>query len=206
MEAVPKVFVVDDDPKVRAGLKRLLEFSGFAAATFASAREFLGQLEPEACGCVILDLAMPGIDGLGVQQALAERGSAMPVIFLTGQGDIPTSVKAMKRGAADFLAKSELLAAVQHAMQRCEALHRARQEVADIERRHATLTPREREVLAHVLAGRLNKQIAADLGTVEYTIKLHRSRVMQKMRAPTLATLIRLAERAGIKPATLSGP
>ena len=198
------VFIVDDDVSVLKGVKRLLRSAGFAAETFASAREFLEQYDRNVAGCVILDLAMPGFDGLQMQQALADRDSVLPIIFLTGRGDIPTSVRAMKGGAVDFLTKpasdDELLAAVRGAIQRCEVLHRVREEVATIRRRAATLTPREREVLAHLLSGKLNKQIAADLGTVEHTIKIHRARVMQKMQARTLAALVRLAERAGIEP------
>ena len=200
----PTVFVVDDDPSVRRGVERLLRSAGLAAESFASARDFLERYDCDAAGCVILDLAMPGFDGLQMQQALADRGSALPIIFLTGHGDIPSSVKAMKRGAVDFLTKpvsgDDLLAAVRNAIERCEALYRAREEIADIRRRFATLTPREREVLAHVLSGKLNKQIAADLGTIEHTIKVHRARVMQKMQARTLAALVRLAQRAGIEP------
>ena len=201
----PIVFVVDDDASVRRGVKRLLRSAGFTAETFASAREFLEHYDHDTAGCVILDLAMPGFDGLQLQQALAERDSMLPIIFLTGRGDIPTSVQAMKGGAVDFLTKpasdDKLLAAVRNAIQRCEALYRAREEIATIRRRVATLTPREREVLAHLLSGKLNKQIAADLGTVEHTIKIHRARVMQKMQVRAFAALVRLAERAGIEAA-----
>jgi len=201
----PIVFVVDDDASVLRGIKRLLRSAGFTGETFASAREFLERYDSNAVGCVILDLAMPDFDGLQMQQALAERGSVLPIIFLTGHGDIPTSVQAMKSGAVDFLTKpvsdDELLAAVRNAIQRCEALSRTREEIESIKRRIATLTPREREVLAHLLAGKLNKQIAADLGTVEHTIKVHRARVMQKMQARSLTALVQLAERAGIEAA-----
>jgi FixJ family two-component response regulator len=199
------VFIVDDDASVLRGVARLLRSAGFTAETFASAGEFLDRYDRNAAGCVILDLAMPGFDGLQMQQALAERGSVLPIIFLTGHGDISTSVQAMKGGAVDFLTKpvsdDELLAAVRNAIQRCEAVYRAREEIAIVRRRAATLTPREREVLAHLLSGKLNKQIAADLGTVEHTIKVHRARVMQKMQARTLAALVRLAEHAGIEAA-----
>jgi FixJ family two-component response regulator len=199
------VFVVDDDPSVRRGVQRLLRSAGLTAEAFASAADFLERYDRYAAGCVILDLAMPGFDGLQMQQALADRGSVLPIIFLSGHGDVPTSVHAMKRGAVDFLTKpvsdDELLAAVRNAIERCEALYGTREEIEDIRRRVATLTPREREVLTHLLSGRLNKQIAADLGTVEYTIKVHRARVMQKMQVRTLAALVRLAERAGIEPA-----
>ena len=199
------VFVVDDDASVRRGVTRLLRSAGFTAETFASAPEFLERHDRNVLGCVILDLAMPGFDGLQMQKALTDRGSALPVIFLTGHGDIPTSVQAMKGGAVDFLTKpvtdDELLAAVREAIERCEALYRAREEIAIIRHRVAALTPREREVLTHLLSGKLNKQIAADLGTVEHTIKVHRARVMEKMQVRTLAALVRLAERAGIEAA-----
>lgn len=199
----PIVFVVDDDASVLRGLKRLLRSAGFTAETFASAPEFLERYDRNAVGCVILDLAMPGFDGLQMQKALTDRGSVLPIIFLTGHGDIATSVQAMKGGAVDFLTKpvtdEELLSAVRIAILRCEALYRVREEIAIIRRRVATLTPREREVLTHLLSGKLNKQIAADLGTAEYTIKVHRARVMKKMQADTLAALVRLAERAGIE-------
>lgn len=201
-EAAITVFAVDDDPSVRTGLGRLLRSAGFKAEVFATARAFLGAYRPDVTGCLILDLAMPELDGLELQQQLAERGGALPIIFLTGHGDIPTSVRAMKLGAADFLTKPvddrALLAAVEQAIHRSNILQQQRREVADIERRLATLTPREREVLEHLLTGKLNKQIAAALGTVEKTIKVHRARVMHKMRAPSLAALVRLTERAGI--------
>jgi FixJ family two-component response regulator len=201
----PVVFVVDDDASVLRGIKRLLRSAGFTGETFASAREFLERYDGNAVGCVILDLAMPGFDGLQMQQALADRGSVLPIIFLTGHGDIPTSVQAMKQGAVDFLTKpvsdDQLLDAVRNAIQRCEVLSRTREDVEDIRRRVATLTPRERQVLAHLLSGKLNKQIAADLGTAEQTIKIHRARVMQKMQVRTLVALVRLAEHAGVEAA-----
>ncbi len=196
------VFAVDDDPSVLRGIERLLRSAGLQAAVFPTAQAFLDGYRPEAPGCVILDLAMPGLDGLQLQERLLERGAALPIIFLTGHGDIPTSVCAMKRGAVDFLTKPvddvELLAAVQQAIRACGLLRQERRELADIAQRLATLTTRERQVLGHVISGKLNKQIAATLGTVEKTIKVHRARMMHKMRAPTVAALVRLAERAGI--------
>lgn len=199
----PVVFVVDDDASVQRGLKRLLRSAGFTAETFASAPDFLERHDRNVPGCVILDLAMPGFDGLQMQKALTDQGSVLPIIFLTGHGDIATSVRAMKGGAVDFLTKpvtdDDLLSAVRMAIQRCEALYRAREEILTLRSRVATLTPREREVLMHLLSGKINKQIAADLGTVEHTIKVHRARVMQKMQARTLADLVRLTERAGIE-------
>jgi len=196
------VFAVDDDPAVLKGLERLLRSAGFKAEVFASAQAFLDGYCPEVTGCVILDLAMPGLDGMQVQQRLIEKGGALPIIFLTGHGDVPACARAMKHGAADFLTKpvddQELLTAVHQATERCGILQQERLELADIEERLGTLTPREREVLEHLLSGKLNKQIAAALGTVEKTIKVHRARVMHKMRAPTLADLVRMAERARV--------
>lgn len=203
-EGAPKVFVVDDDPVVLKSLKRLLDFTGFATETFCSAQEFLAQVKPSVSGCLILDISMPELDGIQVQQTLTTRGNIMPIVFLTGHADVPTSVQAMKRGAVDLLEKpvghGALLEALGRAMQRCEALQRDHQEIADIKERYAALTPREREVLAHLLAGQLNKQIAADLGTLECTVKAHRAQVMRKMRATTIAALVRLAVRGGIEP------
>jgi FixJ family two-component response regulator len=171
--AVPTVFVVDDDPAVLKGLSRLLRAARLDVATFSSPQEFLKRHDPNAPGCLVLDFSMPGLNGLELQQALATKGDAVPIIFLTGQGDIPTSVQAMKGGALDFLTKP----------------------VNEIQQRLATLTPREREVLTHVVSGQLNKQIAYDLGTVEQTIKVHRARVMEKMKVDSVAELVRLTER-----------
>lgn len=196
------VFAVDDDASVLRGVERLLRSAGFDARTFQSAEAFLDSYDSDATGCVILDLAMPGLDGLQLQQRLLEKDGGLPVIFLTGRGDIPASVQAMKNGAADFLTKpvddEELLAAVRQAVWRCTVLRQEQRARAEVEIRLATLTPREREVLGYVISGKLNKQIAAALGTGEQTIKVHRARIMQKMQARTLAALIRLADRAGI--------
>jgi len=199
---VPTVYLIDDDSSVLRGLGRLLASAGMKFAAFDSSLAFLQNFDPTAPGCLVLDLAMPGLNGLELQQALAARRSELPIVFLTGHGDIATSVQAMKRGAADFLTKpvddQALLAAIRDAFEKNRAHRRAREELAQIEQRLATLTAREREVLEHVVGGRPNKQIAAALGTVEKTIKVHRARVMQKMDARTLADLVRLAERAGI--------
>ena len=196
------VYLVDDDAAVLKGLRRLLASAGLHVVAFESPRDFLEGLDSEASGCVVLDYSMPGLNGLELQQALAARGSALPVIFLTGKGDIPTSVQAMKGGAADFLTKpvdgEVLLAAVRSAIERDRSQRAERAEREDIERRLATLTAREREVLRRVVAGRLNKQIAAELGTVEKTVKVHRARVMEKMQARSLAELVRLAQKAGL--------
>jgi len=202
-DPAPTVYLVDDDVSVLRGLGRLLAAAGMKVAAFDSPREFLGRLDPAAPGCLILDVAMPGLNGLELQQALAARGSALPVVFLTGRGDIPMSVQAMKRGAADFLTKpvddEMLLATIRNALEKNRASRTAREELAQTEKRLAMLTAREREVLERVVTGRLNKQIAAELGTVEKTIKVHRAHVMQKMGVRTLADLVRLAGRAGIR-------
>lgn len=201
----PTVFIVDDDGAVLKSLSRLLRSAGLATATFSSPREFLEKHDPNAAGCVILDIAMPGLNGLEVQQALATSGQELSIIFLTGHGDIPMSVKAMKSGAVDFLLKpvddESLLSAVRVAIEKNRLQHESRSELADIHQRLATLTPREREVLEHIIAGDLNKQTAADLGVVEKTIKFHRARVMQKMKVQSVAELARLAERAGVRAA-----
>lgn len=197
------VFLVDDDPSVLKGVRRLLVAAGLNVAAFNSPQEFLSRHDAEAPGCLVLDIAMPGLNGLELQQALAARGSVLPIIYLTGHGDIPMSVQAMKRGALDFLTKpvddKDLLAAIRNAFEKDRMLRTARAEVAEIEQRLATLTSREREVLAHIVSGRLNKQVAADLGTVEKTIKVHRARVMEKMQVRSLAELVRLTERVGLK-------
>ena len=197
------VFVVDDDASVLKGLRRLLAAAGLEVAGFESPQQFLERFDPGAPGCVVLDLAMPGLNGMELQQELAARGSMLPIVFLTGHGDVPTSVQAMKRGAADFLTKpvdeKDLLAAIRNAFEKGRALRMAQAETAEIGRRLATLTPREREVLEHIVAGKRNKQVAGELGTVEKTVKVHRARVMEKMQARSLAELVRLAERAGIR-------
>ena len=202
MPLKPIVFIVDDDPAVLKGLSRLLRSAGLAAETFPSSQDFLSRYLPHTPGCLVLDVAMPGLDGLELQQALAAKGIAVPIIFLTGHGDIPMSVQAMKRGAADFLTKpvndNDLLNAIRTAIEKDRGARRARAEVAEIQQRLATLTPREHEVLQHVITGQLNKQTAAELGTAEKTVKVHRARVMEKMKAQSLVDLVRLAEKAGI--------
>ena len=198
----PTVFVVDDYAPGRRSISRLLQAAGFAVTAFASAEEFLAQYDPETPGCLVLDLAMPAVSGLELQGMLADRGSLLPIIFLTAHGDIPKSVQAMKRGATDFLTKpvndEDLLAAVRAAIEKHRALRRDQAELSEIRARLATLTPREREVLEYVVAGKLNKQIAGDLGTVEQTVKIHRAHVMQKMRVQSVAELVRITERCGI--------
>ncbi len=198
----PTVFVVDDYAPGRKSISRLLRTAGFAVTAFASAKEFLAQYDAEAPGCLVLDLAMPAVSGLELQGLLADRGSLLPIIFLTAYGDIPKSVQAMKLGASDFLTKpvndEDLLAAVRVAIEKNRALRRDEEELSEIRAHLATLTPREREVLEYVVAGKLNKQIAGELGTVEQTVKIHRAHVMQKMRVQSVAELVRMTERCGI--------
>ena len=198
------VYIVDDDPAVLRSLARLTRSAGLPAETFASAREFIARCQPDAPGCLVLDVSMPGISGLELQEWVSRASNPLPIIFITGHGDVPTSVRAMKAGAVDFLTKpvddQELLTAVSAALRRDQEARAARAELASVRERLARLTPREREVLEHVVSGRLNKQIAADLGTVEQTIKVHRARVMRKMGVESLADLVRLAGRAGIRP------
>jgi len=197
----PIVFVVDDDLDVLKSLARVLRSAGLEVATFSSPSEFLEQHVPRAAGCLVLDVAMPGLNGLELQAALTAKGSAIPIIFLTGRGDISMSVQAMKGGAVDFLTKpvddEDLLKVVAAALEKNRIERQSRAELDDIQERLATLTPREREVLTHVVSGQLNKQIANDLGTVEKTIKVHRARVMKKMKVNSVAELVRLTERLG---------
>jgi FixJ family two-component response regulator len=197
------VFIVDDDSGVTRALSRLLKSRGYETQSFTSSREFLEQHDAARPGCAVLDLSMPDLDGLELQQALTREGAVpRPIIFLTGHGDIPTSVQAIKAGAVDFLTKpvrdSALLGAIAQA-EKLDARSRiAHAELSAIRKRLSSLTPREREVLGHVVAGRLNKQIAGDLGVVEKTIKVHRARMMRKMNVRTVADLARLAEKAGV--------
>jgi Response regulator len=198
----PTVFVVDDYAPVRNAICRLLRAAGFVVAAFASADAFLAQYDRGAGGCLVLDLAMPDLSGLELQDILAQTGSMLPIIFLTAHGNIPKSVQAMKHGASDFLTKpvndEDLLGAIHVAIEKNRALRREQAEISEIRARLATLTPREREVLDYVIAGKLNKQIASDLGTVEQTVKVHRAHVMQKMKVHSLAELVRLTQRCGI--------
>jgi len=200
--AWPRVYLIDDDDLVRTAIARLLRLRDYTVSAFESAETFLARQDQDAHGCVLLDVAMPGLDGLALQRELAERGNLMPIIFLTGHGDVPMCARAMKEGAFDFLTKpvdeTVLFAAIERALEKDEALRKVRAERASIEARLSGLTSREREVLSHVMAGRLNKQIAADLGTAEKTIKVHRARGMEKMQVRSVAELVRLVERAGM--------
>ena len=189
------VSVIDDDALVLKSLDRLLRAAGFAVQTFSSPREFLEQRRPNAAGCILVDLSMPGLSGLELQRVLAQADDPRPVVFLSGRGDIATSVQAMKAGAVDFLTKpcdeQTLVAAVRAAVEKDRAARETQAERESIDARIATLTPREREVLNRVVAGRLNKQIAAELGTAEKTVKVHRARMMRKMQFDSLAELVR---------------
>lgn len=204
MSARGKVFVVDDEAELRRALERLLRAEGFDVAGFGSAAEFLAAVSADAIGCVVLDVAMPGLGGLELQQRLG-GDARLPIVFLTGHGDIPMSVQAVKAGAVDFLTKpvksAELLRAVDAALDLARARHRAAGLTAGLRARFEQLTAREREVLAHVIAGKLNKVIAADLGTSEQTIKVHRGRVMDKLGVASVADLVRAAQQLGVDPA-----
>ena len=198
------VVLVDDDPIVRTAISRLLRAEGYTVQAFASADSFLAQRNEVEADCIVSDLAMPGLDGLQLQNALATSATPPSMVFISGHGTVASSVKAMRNGAVDFLTKPvndvEFLRAVQSAIEEHRQVQAEFDARSVLEERLRTLTPREREVLEHVVAGQLNKQIAADLGIVEKTIKVHRARVMEKMGVTSVAELTRLSERAGISP------
>lgn len=197
------VFVIDDDASMRDAVSRLLNAVGLTVQTFASAREFLAARLPDVSGCAVLDVRLPGLSGLDLQREMVERGIHIPVIFITGHGDIPMSVQAMKAGAVEFLTKpfrdQDLLDAVRSGIQLDRQGRKERAELAELRDGLRQLTPREREVMSLVVAGLLNKQIALRLGTSEKTIKIHRSHVMQKMRADSLADLVKMSQKLGIE-------
>jgi FixJ family two-component response regulator len=201
-DADATVFVVDDDEAVREALKSLISSVGLSVETFASAREFLQSRGPDAPGCLVLDVRLPGLSGLDLQRELSDANIHTPIIFITGHGDIPMTVQAMKAGAVEFLTKpfrdQELLDAIHQALERDRTAREQRAEKAELRQRYDSLTPRESEVMGEVITGLLNKQIAAALGTSEITIKLHRAQVMRKMRAASLADLVRMGEKLGI--------
>ena len=196
VSAPPIVLVVDDDDAVRRSLARLLRAAGLRAETFGTARELLDRPEPDGPACLVLDVRMPGMSGLDLQESLGARADVLPIVFMTGHGTVPMSVRAMKSGAADFLQKPfddrTLLDAVNAALARSRAARESRDRREEVRARLATLTPREREVFDGVVRGLLNKQIGAELGTAEKTVKIHRGRVMQKMRAASVADLVRM--------------
>jgi FixJ family two-component response regulator len=202
MDAEALVFVVDDDAPMRESVKNLLRSVGLRVEAFASAQAFLRSPRPDVPGCLVLDVRLPGLSGLDLQKQMAEGERDMPIIFITGHGDIPMTVQAMKAGAVEFLPKpfrdQELLDAIQQALARDRHARDQRAQRDALRRRYGTLTPREREVMALVVAGLLNKQIAAALGTSEASVKVHRQHVMTKMGTGSLATLVRMADRLGI--------
>jgi FixJ family two-component response regulator len=201
-EESPIVYIVDDDPSVRRSLARLIRSEGFRVETFAQAQDFLNQKECLDVNCLILDVNLPGLSGLDLQKELSSKGYAMPIVFITGYGTIPMTVQAMKGGAVEFLEKpidhQVLMNAIHQAIEKDRQMKRQYMERKEIQKRLASLTPREREVLPLVVSGMLNKQIAFKLGTTEKTIKVHRARIMKKMGADSLADLVRLAQKGGI--------
>jgi len=197
------IAIVDDDLSAREGLSSLIRSAGMQVETFASAPEFLGRPAAETPSCLVLDLQLPGLSGLDLQKQMADSGLEIPIVFLTGHGDIPASVKAMKAGAVEFLTKpfdeEELLRAIQEAIERDRRTRQQRAGIRELQDRYESLTAREQEVMRHVVSGLLNKQIAAELNITEFTVKIHRGHVMRKMRADSVADLVRMADSLAIR-------
>ena len=197
------IAIVDDDASAREGLQSLIRSAGWRVETFVSAQEFLGRRGAEAPSCLILDLQLPGLSGLDLQRRMADVGLEIPIVFLTGHGDIPASVRAMKAGAVEFLTKpfdeQKLFQAVQEAVERDRRTRQQHAEMREVRERYESLTPREQQVMREVVSGLLNKQIAAELDITEFTVKIHRGHVMRKMRADSLPDLVRMAEALGIR-------
>lgn len=201
-ESKTVIAIVDDDPSAREGLSSLLQSAGLLVEAFASAQEFLSRSGSDAPSCLVLDLQMPGLSGLDLQKRMSEAGLEIPIIFLTGHGNIPASVQAMKAGAVEFLTKpfddQELLLAVQEAVKRDRCTRQQHAETRKLRDRYESLTPREQQVMQQVVSGLLNKQVAAELNITEFTVKIHRAHVMRKMHADSLPDLVRMAESLGI--------